>query len=81
MMQTLKFDVQGMTCGGCTGSVQRVLSKIDGVSHVDVSLRPGTATLDADTARVTPDQIKAAISSLGYQATLHADGATEREAT
>lgn len=70
-MQTLKFDVQGMTCGGCTGSVQRVLSKIDGVSHVDVSLRPGSATLEADTSRVTPGQIEAAISSLGYQAKLH----------
>ena len=70
-MQTLKFDVHGMTCGGCTGSVQRVLSKIDGVSHVDVSLRPGSATLEADTSRVTPGQIEAAISSLGYQAKLH----------
>ncbi len=70
-MQALKFDVHGMTCGGCTGSVQRALSKIDGVSHVDVSLRPGTATLEADTARVTPGQIEAAISSLDYQAKLH----------
>ena len=70
-MQTLKFDVHGMTCGGCTGSVQRALSKIDGVSHVDVTLSPGSATLEADTSRVTPGQIEAAISSLGYQAKLH----------
>jgi copper chaperone len=70
-METLKFDVKGMTCGGCTGSVQRVLSKIDGVSHVDVSLSPGSATLEADPTRVTPDQIEAAISSLGYHAKLH----------
>ena len=70
-MQTLKFDVHGMTCGGCTGSVQRALSKIDGVSHVDVSLQPGAATLEADPARVTPGQIVAAISSLGYQAKFH----------
>ncbi len=70
-MQTLKFDVNGMTCGGCTGSVKRALSKIDGVSHVDVALQPGWATLEADTARVTPGQIEAAISRLGYQAKLH----------
>ena len=70
-MQTLKFDVHGMTCGGCSGSVQRALSKIDGVSHVDVTLRPGTVTLEADTTRVTATQIEAAISSLGYQAKLH----------
>ena len=67
-MQTLKFDVHGMTCGGCTGSVQHALSKIDGVSHVDVSMRTGSATLEADTMRVTPGRIEAAIGSLGYQA-------------
>jgi len=44
-MQTSSFDVEGMTCGGCTGKVQRALSKLDGVSHVDVSLRPGIATV------------------------------------
>ena len=32
-MQTLSFDVCGMTCGGCTASVQRALSKINGVSQ------------------------------------------------
>ena len=59
-----------MTCGGCTGSVQRALSKIAGVSHVAVSLSPGSATVEVDTKRVTPDQIEAAIGSLGYRATL-----------
>ena len=77
-MQTLKFDVHGMTCGGCSGSVQRALSKIDGVSHVDVSLLPGMATVEADAARVTPGQIEAAISSLGYQAKLHPAGPEAR---
>ena len=67
-MQTLKFDVSGMTCGGCTGSVQRALSKIDGVSHAEVSLRPGVATVVADPACVTPGQIEAAITQLGYPA-------------
>ena len=41
-MQTLSFDVSGMTCGGCTGSVQRALSKIDGVSHAEVTLHPAS---------------------------------------
>ena len=67
-MQTFNFDVTGMTCGGCTGSVQRALSKIDGVSHVEVSLRPGVATVVADPARVTPVQLELAISGLGFPA-------------
>ena len=67
-MQTLSFDVSGMTCGGCTGSVQRALSKIDGVSHAEVTLRPGVATVVVDAARVTRSQLEAAISKLGYSA-------------
>ena len=67
-MQTLSFDVSGMTCGGCTGSVQRVLSKLDGVSHAEVSLRPGIATVVTDPARETPAQIESAITGLGYPA-------------
>ena len=69
-MQTSSFDVEGMTCGGCTGKVQRAISKIDGGSHVDVSLRPGTATVQADPARVTSAQIESVITKLGYPATL-----------
>ncbi len=67
-MQALSFDVSGMTCGGCTGSVQRTLSELDGVSHAKVSLSPGVATVVVDPARVTPAQIEAAINQLGYPA-------------
>jgi len=67
-MNTLKFDISGMTCGGCTGSVQRNLKKIDGVSHVEVTLNPGVATVVTDPARVSPAQIELAITSLGYPA-------------
>ena len=71
-MQTLNFDVDGMTCGGCTGSVQRALIKLDGVSHAEVTLRPGVATVLADPVRITSAQIQAAITALGFPATARA---------
>ena len=67
-MQTLSFDVGGMTCGGCTGSVQRVLGKLDGVSRAEVTLSPGIATVDVDPARVTSAQVELVIAGLGYRA-------------
>ena len=67
-MQTLNFDINGMTCGGCTGSVQRALSKLDGVSHAEVTLHPGTVTVVIDRDRVSPEQVQAAIAHLGYSA-------------
>ncbi|ABM39814.1 heavy-metal-associated domain-containing protein [Polaromonas naphthalenivorans] len=67
-MQTLQFDVSGMTCGGCTLIVQRMLSKLDGVSHAEVSLRPGMAIVVTDPARITRAQIESTIAGLGYPA-------------
>ena len=67
-MQTHSFDISGMTCGGCTGSVQRALSQIDGVSHAEVTLRPGVATVVTDPLRVSAAQIESAITRLGYPA-------------
>ena len=67
-MQTFNFDVQGMTCGGCTGSVQRVISKLDGVSAVEVTLNTGAATVQADPTRVTEAQIQTTLVKLGFKA-------------
>ncbi len=67
-MQTLSFDVSGMTCGGCTGSVQRALSKLDGITDAKVSLSPGLATVVIDPAKVTVSEIESAISLMGYPA-------------
>jgi copper chaperone len=69
-MQTTSFEVRGMTCGGCTSSVQRAISQLDGVTRAEVSLHPGIATVVADPARVTTAQIQAAITKLGYAATV-----------
>ena len=77
-MQTLGFDVSGMTCGGCTGSVQRTLSKIDGVSHAEVTLHPGIASVMTDPECVTSAQIEAAFTALGYQAKAHPAAHGER---
>ena len=67
-MQTMTFDIHGMTCGGCVGGVQRALQKIDGVSNIQVSLRTGQASLKGDPLRASAAQIAATIANLGFQA-------------
>jgi len=39
-----KFNVT-MTCGGCSGAVERVLKKLDGVKEYNVSLETQTADI------------------------------------
>ncbi|KAK4541258.1 hypothetical protein LTR36_008174 [Oleoguttula mirabilis] len=42
-----KFNVT-MTCGGCSGAVERVLKKLDGVKSYDVSLDTQTAIVKTE---------------------------------
>ena len=50
-METVKLDVQGMTCQGCVASVTRVLRAVPGVADAAVTLQPGAATVTFDPAR------------------------------
>ncbi|KAH7389583.1 heavy metal-associated domain-containing protein [Phaeosphaeria sp. MPI-PUGE-AT-0046c] len=43
---TYKFNI-GMSCGGCSGAVERVLKKLDGVESYNVSLETQTAEIVA----------------------------------
>ncbi|KAM4059238.1 heavy-metal-associated domain-containing protein [Hirsutella rhossiliensis] len=44
MAETHTYDFSiTMTCGGCSGAVDRVLKKLDGVESYDVSLENQTA--------------------------------------
>ena len=65
-MDNVSFKVEGMTCGGCVASVKRVLEALPGVSNVNVALDPGKATVAYDPARVTPDALRDAVRSAGY---------------
>ncbi|KAK3387511.1 hypothetical protein B0H63DRAFT_470201 [Podospora didyma] len=44
---TYKFNVS-MSCGGCSGAVDRVLKKLNGVKSYEVSLESQTATVVAE---------------------------------
>ena len=43
---TYKFNV-AMSCGGCSGAIDRVLKKLEGVKSHEVSLESQTATVVA----------------------------------
>jgi len=67
-METVTFKVTGMTCMGCVSSVKRVLTGLDGVKTVDVSLDQAQAIVQYDGGKATPAQLKAAIEDAGFEA-------------
>jgi copper chaperone len=67
-METTVVKITGLTCMGCVASVKKVLTAIDGVQSVDVSLEKAQATIGYDAARARPAQFKTAIEDAGYEA-------------
>lgn len=67
-METTTIKVGGMTCGGCSGSVTRVLTELPGVAKAEVQLNPGQATVEFDPAQLTRAALCAAIDDAGFEA-------------
>ncbi|KAJ5880568.1 Metal homeostasis factor ATX1 [Penicillium subrubescens] len=58
-----KFNVS-MSCGGCSGAVERILKRLDGVKAFDVSLETQTANITTEPT-VSYDTVLAAIKKTG----------------
>lgn len=67
-MTTEKFHVTGMTCAACQANVSRRVQKVPGVQEVDVSLLANQMTVTYDSSGVSPGQLCAAVSEIGYGA-------------
>ena len=77
-MKYLTFSVHGMSTADCAESVARALKKLRGARRVEVTLEPGTAILRVDSAHLKVAQVEAAISALGFSATLNYTGPDEQ---
>lgn len=66
MSTTATYDVVGMTCEHCVRAVTEELSKLDGVSGVDVDLPTGRVTVTSD-APLAGDAVAAAVDEAGYE--------------
>jgi copper chaperone len=60
------FQVIGMTCSHCVNAVTQEISKLDGVTHVDVDLGTGLVTVDSQQP-VDPESVAAAVDEAGYE--------------
>ena len=62
-----KMTIEGMSCGHCSGRVEKALNDLPGVTAT-VSLEDKTATIKTDGA-VTDAQLCAAVTDAGYEVT------------
>ena len=65
-MEAVTLKIDGMTCGGCVASVERVLKAVPGVITTKVQLTPGLAEVSFDPARTNAPALRTAIEAAGY---------------
>ncbi len=65
-MITTTFAVTGMTCSHCVAAVTEEVTKIDGVTSLDVDLSSGSVTVESDGA-VDPTAFADAVDEAGYE--------------
>ncbi len=63
------LQISGMTCSSCAATIENGLSKLPGVSAVNVNLASEKASLEYDPAKVDIKKLTDTISDLGYGVT------------
>jgi copper chaperone CopZ len=69
MSTTTTYNVSGMTCGHCVSAVTEELSKLDGVTAVDIDLvAGGTSPVHVSSdAPLDAAAVRAAVDEAGYE--------------
>ena len=70
MQTNQKFSVTGMTCSACSASVEKALSKLDGVEEVNVNLLTNSMSVEYDSEITNDDKIIGAVTNAGYGASI-----------
>jgi mercuric ion binding protein len=68
--KTVVLDVPTMNCSACPITVKKALSKVPGVSGVEVSYEKKEATVTFDDAKATVEALTKATANAGYPATV-----------
>ncbi|PNJ60349.1 ATP7B isoform 9 [Pongo abelii] len=67
---TTLIAIAGMTCASCVHSIEGVISQLEGVQQISVSLAKGTATVLYNPSVISPEELRAAIEDMGFEASV-----------
>ncbi|MGC7560965.1 heavy-metal-associated domain-containing protein [Pasteurella sp. PK-2025] len=68
-MQHITLKIEGMHCGGCVKTVERVLQALEGVQQVKVSLEKACADIQYDANHVSIHQLIDVVENAGFDTT------------
>lgn len=61
-IKKIKLKIEGMSCNGCRGTVERAINSIKGVQEAVVDLSAASAEITYDDSVASPDEIIGAVN-------------------
>lgn len=68
--KTVTLSVPGMTCAACPITVKKALSKVEGVSKIDVREEKREAVVTFDDTKASTQELTKATENAGYPSTV-----------
>jgi copper chaperone CopZ len=65
-MKTEKIKIENLKCHGCANTITKGISKMDGVSNVNVSVEESSVSVDYDETLQNRDHIVTKLAKFGY---------------
>lgn len=66
-IQTVNFDVEGMTCASCEEHVKHAVNELEGIVNVEASFEKAKAKVKFDKTKTSKEDIEKAINATGYK--------------
>lgn len=66
-METIIYNVEGMSCNHCITSIEGALNRLEGVCHSKVILKDNTVEVMYEPSKINADQLKEVITDTGYE--------------
>lgn len=70
LTRTVTIWIVGMTCNSCVQSIEGRVGQMSGVQSVSVSLKDGKAMVTFDPSLTGPEQLRATVEDMGFDASL-----------
>ncbi len=67
-IEKIEANIKGMHCAACSTRIERVVGKLEGVTHCSVNLATEKAKIAYDPVTTTIAAIEAAVAGLGFSA-------------
>ncbi|MEI4832194.1 heavy metal translocating P-type ATPase [Bacillus sp. FJAT-53711] len=77
--EKVTFDIEGMTCAACANRIEKVLNKMEGVSHATVNLATNSAVVEYNEGLVSTENILEKIKKIGYKGHIRNENAERSE--